>query len=322
MQTTGREKIRVLILPKFEVGEMSGDFPGEAQFYYEKYCAGGKSYEIKGSWQQNRLYVNQGIALIVTGPGKVNAAISLAAVLSDCRFDFSRASILSTGCAGSVPGRTVMGDVIIATSIIDYDLGHHMDIRELESEDAETWFFDESFKEQAFKRLNREFIKRIYEKVKRCKLETTEETVKYQLKAFSEAVSELRNPGVIKGTFVTGDNYWKGKLGCRKADYMAQVYGSEDCVLVSEMEDMALLSTAERFGLADRFCAIRVAVNYTEFLNGDTPERLWTKDYKTMDIASEHNQETVNIFPVAMKNCFRVGEIIIDALKAEAIWEK
>jgi hypothetical protein len=29
--------VKVLILPKFEVGEMSGDFPGEAQYYYEEY---------------------------------------------------------------------------------------------------------------------------------------------------------------------------------------------------------------------------------------------------------------------------------------------
>ncbi|MGN1069675.1 MAG: hypothetical protein ACI4P5_04640, partial [Candidatus Fimadaptatus sp.] len=28
-------EIKVLILPKFEAGEMSGDFPGEAQYYYE-----------------------------------------------------------------------------------------------------------------------------------------------------------------------------------------------------------------------------------------------------------------------------------------------
>lgn len=27
--------VKVLILPKFEVGKMYGDFPGEAQFYYE-----------------------------------------------------------------------------------------------------------------------------------------------------------------------------------------------------------------------------------------------------------------------------------------------
>ena len=33
--------IKALILPKFESGEMAGDFPGEAQYYYEGYCDGG-----------------------------------------------------------------------------------------------------------------------------------------------------------------------------------------------------------------------------------------------------------------------------------------
>ena len=33
----GKIRIRVLLLPKFEAGELSGDFPGEAQLYYETY---------------------------------------------------------------------------------------------------------------------------------------------------------------------------------------------------------------------------------------------------------------------------------------------
>ena len=32
--------VRVLILPVFEAGELTGDFPGEAQYFYEKYLAG------------------------------------------------------------------------------------------------------------------------------------------------------------------------------------------------------------------------------------------------------------------------------------------
>ena len=44
-------EIKVLILPKFENGEMSGDFPGEAQYYYEAYCAGGEEYDIVGGFQ-------------------------------------------------------------------------------------------------------------------------------------------------------------------------------------------------------------------------------------------------------------------------------
>ena len=33
--------IKVLILPKFENGEMTGDFPGEAQYYYDAYVKDG-----------------------------------------------------------------------------------------------------------------------------------------------------------------------------------------------------------------------------------------------------------------------------------------
>ncbi len=32
--------VRVLLIPKFEIGGISGDFPGEAQLFYERYCAG------------------------------------------------------------------------------------------------------------------------------------------------------------------------------------------------------------------------------------------------------------------------------------------
>lgn len=35
--------VKVLILPKFEFGEMKGDFPGEAQYYYERYLDEGKA---------------------------------------------------------------------------------------------------------------------------------------------------------------------------------------------------------------------------------------------------------------------------------------
>ena len=82
--------IKALILPKFESGEMAGDFPGEAQYYYEAYCQGGDEYEVKGGFADNKLYVKDGVALYVTGMGKVNTALSLNAVLTDERFDFFR----------------------------------------------------------------------------------------------------------------------------------------------------------------------------------------------------------------------------------------
>lgn len=50
--------LRVLIIPKFEIGEMTGDFPGEAQLFYERYCAGCSEAEIPHMPPTAHFYVN------------------------------------------------------------------------------------------------------------------------------------------------------------------------------------------------------------------------------------------------------------------------
>ena len=129
--TSGSEKmpVKVLILPAFEVEKMAGDFPGEAQYYYEEYLMGCEEYEIEGSSGEGILYYKDGIAMFLLGEGKVSAALNTSAVLSDERFDFSDAYIFSTGCAGSAEGYGIMGDVYVITASVDYDLGHKADPR-------------------------------------------------------------------------------------------------------------------------------------------------------------------------------------------------
>ena len=120
--------VKVLILPKFEVGEMSGDFPGEAQYYYEEYVEGGDVYDLENGTEGTKIYVKDDIALCLVGEGKVNSTLNTTALLSDERFDFSDAYILSTGCAGSAYEYGVMGDVYVISSAVDFDLGHSMNV--------------------------------------------------------------------------------------------------------------------------------------------------------------------------------------------------
>ena len=138
------KKIKVLILPKFEIGEMTGDMPGEAQLYYEEYLNGAEEYEIEGGHENNKLYVKDDIAMLITGESKVNSALSLDAALRDERFDYSDAYIISTGCAGSGTETTVMGDVFIITATVDYDLGHQADIRDMQWDARSSTISDES----------------------------------------------------------------------------------------------------------------------------------------------------------------------------------
>jgi limonene-1,2-epoxide hydrolase len=99
-QARAKLPVKVLVLTMFEVDKNTGDSAGEFQHWYEAYFAKAKSYGVKGF--MNPLYLNdRGVAGWLTGMGKAQAASTLAAILSDVRFDFSCAYILVSGCAVS-----------------------------------------------------------------------------------------------------------------------------------------------------------------------------------------------------------------------------
>lgn len=305
--------VKVLILPKFEVGELSGDFPGEAQYYYENYLADGEEYGLSGYAENTKLYYKDGVALCVVGQGKISAAINTSAVLSDQRFDFSEAYVISTGCAGSAKGYGIMGDVFIISAVIDYDLGHHADPREMTGDPDTTWFHDESYDDIAVIRTDPALTTRVYDKVKDLRLETTELTAEYMRNSFPGEEWADRQPKVLLGTSVTSDNFWKGQYNHNNALLMTETYGCADPYAVTEMEDIAVGRVLKSRGMLDRFIIIRDSVNVDVFTPGVTPESLWGESSDD-HIASEDSEESVDIFAAAMRNNYTVGSIIIDAV--------
>ncbi len=302
-----------MLLPKFEIGEISGDFPGEAQSYYEHYLTGADEYDVP--YNSGKLYYRDGIAMCVLGIGKINAALGTMAILSDPRFDFSEAFIISTGCAGSSSGNTVMGDVFLITAAVDYDLGHHADARELSDPEGTTWFYDAEYEDAAVVQLNPELMDKVYVLIKDAPVETTEVTCSFMRAAFDGADWAVRDPQVLRGTTVIAGNYWKGQYGHLNALRMVEVFQCPDPYAMSEMEDVAIARAAERMGMLDRLMIIRVSVNMDMFMLGATPESLWG-DAEAVTLASEESVEAVDIFPTAMKNNFNVGRIIIDQILA------
>ena len=291
--------IKVLILPKFENGEMTGDFPGEAQYYYDAYVKDGDEYDIIGGFEGNKLYVKDGVALYVTGMGKVNSAMSLQAILSDSRFDFSDAYVFS--------------DVYVITATVDYDLGHHADPRELTDESDATWYHDDSYDNASYKILNQDLCNKVYDLVKDVKIETTDNTRAYMAAAFDNAEWATRDPEVLKGTTVTGDNYWKGEHGHETALLMTETYNCPDPYALTEMEDNALAVVLDRFGMLDRYIIIRDSVNTDVFMNGATPESLWDPNFED-SLDSESSVESADIFATAMENNYKVGSVVVDAI--------
>lgn len=305
--------VRVLILPKFEVGELTGDFPGEAQYFYEEYVAGGNVYEIEGCSGQEKLYYKNGVLLYPVGQGKVSAAVNTSAVLSDERFDFSDAYVLSVGCGGSAEGYGIFGDVFVISAAADFDLGHRADPREMESEKETTWFHEDSFDETAVIRMDQKLTDRVFKLIEKTELETTERTVRFLEKEYPGESWADRQPQVMRGTSVTGDSFWKGRYDHQNALLITETYGCSDPFAITEMEDIAVAQAAERFGLLDRLIILRVSVNMDVFPTGVTPEMLWgpaTDDH----LSSEESMESVDIFETAMKNCFAAGKKLTDAI--------
>ena len=306
-------KVRVLILPIFEVGGPESGFHGEAQYFYEAYLKGAEVFEIPGT-DGVKLYYRDDVALCLLGMGKISAALNTAAILSDRRFDFSEAYIISTGCAGSAAETSVMGDVFIITAAVDYDLGHHADSRELADPDGATWFHDSLFDKTAAVRLDPELTDRVYALARDLPLSTTERTRKYMKEAFDGADWATRDPKVLRGTAVTGDNYWKGAYGHRNALLMVKTYGCPDPYAVSDMEDIAVARAAERMGMLDRLIIIRDSVNMDVFMMNATPESLWGSGAGAANLATADNAEAADIFETAMKNNFAAARIIIDRI--------
>ena len=303
--------IKVLILPKFEMGNMEDDEIGEGELYHDGYLVGCDEYDIENGLPDDKLHVKDGVALYEVGEGKVSAALATNAVLDDERFDFSEAYIISTGCAGSAMGSTVMGDVFIISAAVDYDLGHHADPREMETKADETWFHEENYDGTACVELNPELVDKVYNLVKDVPVKTTDKTRAFMSSAFDGQEWAVRDPKVLRGTTATSDNYWKGAYDHANAELMVKTYGCKDPYVTTEMEDVAIGVALERRGMLDRYIIIRCSVNMDVFMNGATPESLWGSDD---DIRLVNSQESTGVFNTALENNFAVGRVVIDAI--------
>ena len=310
--TSEIKEVSVLILPHFEIGEMSGDVVGEAQLYYEEYLMGSEEYTTSDG---SIVYYNpeNKVAMCIPGYGKVNTAISETSVFSDERFDFSNSYIFSTGCAGGAAGYTVFGDVVLETAVCDFDLGHSIDSTELSLEGSPTWFHDVSFDTMDSKKFNKALLDKAYDLTKDIKLQTTEIAKATLERNFAGEEWINREPKVIKGTAITSDNYWKGEFSHASAKKQADVYRLPGGYSATEMEDIAVCNAAARFGLSRRVIGIRGVVDMDVFMNGASAHEVFTAG--AGGISQEDSLESADIFPTAMKNVAAVITAVIEGLR-------
>lgn len=310
-------KIRTLIIPKFEIGEMSGDDIGEAQLFYEKYCPGEEEIALSNMPKTAHFYVNEknGAAILVTGSGKTACALAMTAALSNGNYDFSDACIISVGCAGGSAGYCTLGDIVLVTGACDNELGHTADIREFDDKNSKTtWFPDSSYDLTSNKLFSAELAQQAYDFIKDMKPGTTEISQQVLKANFPGEEWASREPQVIKGTALSGDSFWKGETGHNNAVKIIENYKMPDSYAVTEMEELTVANTAECYGMLDRVISLRAVVDLDMFLGNDSPEKLWNNSDGYNNNPGSESSAALDIFEPAMKSLFDVSSVIIDTI--------
>lgn len=292
-----KKEVKVLEISMFEVGENSGDFAGEFQHFYENYFEGQSTeYSVKGF--PGTLYLNNnGVAGIVAGMGKAQAAASLTAVLSDSRFDFSNAYILVSGCGGASPDRATLGDVVIATSLIDYELGHAWTQSDIPEGTSATFMRSSSYDRSAYTIINPTLITSIKNVVKDVDLIDCDDATAYR--ALYNQDSSFK-PSIRYGVSVTGDSYWHGHGASVHADEVVSAYTDKDMYLVTQMEDGGFGVVAKNFGLENNLIIVRDIVNFDQPHQGQS--------------VTESLAASSGAFSIGMSNGFKVASAIINSL--------
>jgi purine nucleoside permease len=268
-------EVKVVVVTMFEIGADSGDAAGEFQLWYER-----QKLKVRYPFAHyHDLFLNQetGVLGMVTGEGSINSASAVMELGMDPRFDLSHAYWLVAGIAGVDPDAASIGSAAWAEYLVDGDLAHEIDAREIPADWPTGYFARNTQKPYDPKRpapsgevfrLNPDLVQWAFELTRAIKLDDGKElqAARAQYAGYPNA---QKPPFVLKGDTLSAMTFWHGKIlnewAHRWVDYWTDGKGR---FVTSAMEDTGTLSSLTYLhGTGkvnkDRVMVLRTASNYT-----------------------------------------------------------
>ena len=121
--------VKVVIVAMFEIGQDTGDQPGELQYWVERDHLD-RVFPLAAGYHAARMN-DRGELAILTGQGAAHAAATIMALGLDTRFDLSHAYWIVAGIAGCSPERASLGSAVWTPAVVDGDLAYEIDAREI-----------------------------------------------------------------------------------------------------------------------------------------------------------------------------------------------
>jgi purine nucleoside permease len=258
--------VKVVIVAMFEIGNDTGDQPGELQYWVERDHLD-QTYPLPAGYHAVRM--NQdGEMAVLTGQGTAHAAATIMALGLDPRFDLTHAYWLIAGIAGGSPERTSLGSAAWARWVVDTDLGYEIDPRETPS-DWPTGHIPlrktKPFEQPAVPldgqmfALNADLVNWACNLTRNTPL-TDSERLKDVRSHFDGATAQ-EPPRVMLGDEVSGSTYWHGRLSdAWAAEWMSYFTGGKGQFATTAMEDTGTLQSLRFLANAGRVDFNRILV--------------------------------------------------------------
>lgn len=287
--------IKVVVVTMFEIGADQGDKPGEFQLW-KKGQQLNTCLPFEVSHHEICINPDTGVMGIVTGMGIAKATAAIMALGLDDRFDLTQAYWLVAGIAGIDPNDASIGSAAWANWLIDGDLAHQIDAREIPESWSSGYF--PLFGVQAIKQgqtldleklnrhgqssngevyeLNRKLSNWAFELTKNIRLPDYPSMQKLRAK-YTSFPNAQKPPFVLMGDQLAASTFWHGDLLNNWANQWVYYWtGGEGNFVSSGMEDtgsyqaMIYLDTINKVDKS-RFMVVRTASNYSMPPKGLTP---------------------------------------------------
>jgi purine nucleoside permease len=305
----------VVVVTMFEIGADSGDAAGEFQLWHER-----QRLDVRYPFAHHHdLFFNPqtGVLGMVTGEGSINSASAVMELGMDPRFDLSHAYWLVAGIAGVDPAQASIGSAAWAEYLVDGDLAHEIDAREMPA-DWPTGYFplDSKRPYDAHRPPSKGEVFRLNPRLTDWAFELTRHTNLGDGPELKEARSRYTGypqaqlpPFVLKGDTLSAMTFWHGTLLNEWANrWVAYWTDGKGRFVTSAMEDTGTYQSLVYLGPTgrvnpDRVMVLRTASNYTMQPPGVTAAEHLLKE----------NQGYAGL-NASVEAAYRVGSVVVDEI--------
>ncbi len=310
-------KVKVVVVTTFEVGNDTGDMPGEFQHWVEGEHLD-KIVPLPGAYRDVRVNEQTGVIGLVVGEGTAHSATSIMALGLDPRFDLREAYWLMAGIAGIDPADASLGSAAWAEWVVDGDLAHLIDPREMPKEWSTGYFPLFNDAPYPVKRrsdpggptevyhLNGALTEWAYQLTKDVPLPDNEK-MKSSRARYTDMPNAQRPPFVLKGDNLAGSTFWHGKLLDQRAnDWVKYWTEGKGNYVTTAMEDSGLcqaMTNLSKAGKADfnRLMVLRTASNFDSPPPGRT----------AVENLAEENSGVYSAFLPSLESAYLVGGKVV-----------